>query len=147
MAPKLLGPDDEPQHGGAVVAVHWGDYRRQEIWVSSGSNGGVWYPLGGEFWVVWDRQRMPPGVTQKHPLWADVLARGPVVLLVPGDDDTYCVAWEAGRKHLLDGIVRLHDYSEMIEARCDLLYPEGQCQLPLGHDDGCKPRERLGGTG
>lgn len=74
---RLLGPDDEPQDSGAAVAVHWGDYRAQEIWVRSGSNIGAWYPLGGEHWVVWDRKRMPAGVTKQHPEWRDVLARGP----------------------------------------------------------------------
>lgn len=29
-AVKLLGPDDEPQESGAIVAVNYGDYRRQE---------------------------------------------------------------------------------------------------------------------
>jgi len=27
---QQLGPDDEPQHSGAVVAVHYGDYRRRD---------------------------------------------------------------------------------------------------------------------
>lgn len=53
MTARLLGRYDEPQDSGAVVAVHSGDYRRQEIWVNSGANVGTWYPLGGEFWVVW----------------------------------------------------------------------------------------------
>jgi hypothetical protein len=34
-APKLLGPHDEPQQSGAVVAVHYGDYRRQEVWMEN----------------------------------------------------------------------------------------------------------------
>lgn len=98
--PRLLGPTDEPQQSGAVVAVHFGDYRRQEIWVSSGSNVGNWYPLGGEFWVVWDRRRMPAGVTKEHPVWSDVLARGPVVLLLPAGDEAYRHGWRAGRLNL-----------------------------------------------
>lgn len=97
---KLLGPDDEPQQSGAVVAVHYGDYRRQEIWVSSGANIGNWYPLGGEFWLVWDRQRMPAGVTTQHPTWSDVLARGPVTLLVPAGAEAYRQGWRAGRRDL-----------------------------------------------
>ena len=101
---RLLGPNDEPQGSGAVVAVYYGDYRKQEIWVSSGASIGSWYPLGGEFWVVWDRQRMPAGVTKDHPTWADVLARGQVVLLVPGDDDAYRAGWRNGRKHMWDGL-------------------------------------------
>lgn len=96
----LLGPSDEPQESGAVVAVNWGDYREQEIWVSSGANVGNWYPLGGEFWAVWDRKHMPPGVTKTHPTWEDVLARGPVTLLTAGDDETYTRGWRAGRRDL-----------------------------------------------
>lgn len=97
---RLLGPADEPQHSGAVVAVHYGDYRLQEVWVSSGANVGNWYPLGGEFWVTWDRQRMPAGVTQQHPHWEDVLARGPVTLLVSADVEAYRQGWRAGRRDL-----------------------------------------------
>jgi hypothetical protein len=82
---RRLGPGDEPQETGAVVAVHFGDYRLQEIWVSSGANIGNWYPLGGEFWAVWERQEMPAGVRKSHPVWDDVLARGPVTLLVPAE--------------------------------------------------------------
>lgn len=99
-APRLLGPADEPQQSGAVVAVHYGDYRMQEIWVSSGANIGNWYPLGGEFWAVWDRQRMPAGVTKPQPTWTDVLARGPVTMLVPASGDAYLMGWRAGRRHL-----------------------------------------------
>jgi hypothetical protein len=97
---KQLGPDDEPQECGALVAVHLGDYRSQEVWVRSGAMIGNWYPLGGEFWAVWDRQRMPAGVTKQHPTWADVLARGPVTLLVPAGRDAYVAGWRAGRRDL-----------------------------------------------
>ncbi len=97
---RFLGPDDEPQQPGAVVAVHWGDYRRQEIWVNSGASFGKWYPLGGEFWAVWDRQRMPAGVTKQHPEWSDVLARGPVTLLTPADGSAYLAGWRNGRRAL-----------------------------------------------
>lgn len=100
MTARLLGPADEPQNSGAVVAVHYGNYRRQEVWVSSGANIGNWYPLGGEFWAVWDRQRMPAGVTKQHPTWEDVLARGPVTLLVPGDAEAYRQGWRNGRRDL-----------------------------------------------
>lgn len=104
MTPRLLGPADEPQESGAIVAVHHGDYRQQEVWVRSGANIGNWYPLGGEFWAVGDRQRMPAGVTKQHPEWTDVLARGPVVLLVPGDADMYRQGWRAGRRDLWQGM-------------------------------------------
>ncbi|GAA0493754.1 hypothetical protein Ade02nite_21190 [Paractinoplanes deccanensis] len=100
MTARLLGLNDEPQESGAVVAVHWGDYRRQEIWVNSGASVGTWFPLGGEFWVVWDRQRMPAGVTKQHPDWHDVCARGPVTLLVGADSDAYVQGWRAGRRGL-----------------------------------------------
>jgi hypothetical protein len=108
---QALGHGDEPQAGGAVVAVHYGDYRRQEIWVRSGVNDGCWYPLGSEFWAVWDRQRMPAGVTKSHPTWADVLARGPVTLLVAGDAAAYQLGWRNGR----------HNMAELIAERAEWL--------------------------
>lgn len=95
--------------GGAVVAVHYGDYRRQEIWVASGENIGNWYPLGNEFWPVFGRQRMPPGITKRHPTAEDVIARGPVTLLVAAQDETYTAGWVAGRRDLLDDIMSLAD--------------------------------------
>jgi hypothetical protein len=118
---RPLGYDDEPQGSGAVVAVHYGDYRRQEIWVASGANVGNWYCLGGEFGVpkTVDDPRsdmdkltenmlgrkglswtQPPGTLPLHPTWSDVLARGPVTLLFPGADDTYAAGWRAGRREL-----------------------------------------------
>jgi hypothetical protein len=114
MTGRVLGDADEPQGGGAVVAVHFGDYRRQEIWVSSGANVGNWYCLGGEFGTpkVWDappaygggpQHRTPPrpaGTVPQHPDWYDVLERGPVTLLTPGDADTYTAGWKAGRRAL-----------------------------------------------
>ncbi len=114
MTTRLLGPDDEPQNSGAAVAVHWGDYRAQEIWVRSGANIGNWYPLGGEFGrprvaqdprndlekIMGKKWEQPPGTIPLHPHWDDVLRRGPVTLLVPGDDDTYTAGWRAGRTAL-----------------------------------------------
>lgn len=107
----LLGRDDEPRDSGAVVAVHYGDYRQQEIWVSSGANVGDWYPLGGEFWAVWDRKRMPAGVTKPHPKWSDVLARGPVTLLVPAGTAAYEAGWVAGRHDLA---ARIGEHAESL---------------------------------
>lgn len=117
-APRFLGPHDEPRHNGAAVAVHWGDYRRQEIWVASGANIGAWYPLGGEYWLVWDRKQMPPGVTKQHPDWRDVLARGPVVLLTAATEDAYNAGWRAGRRGLLDAMEDMvYDDPEMERSR------------------------------
>lgn len=124
MTSRLLGEADEPQGSGAVVAVHFGDYRRQEIWVNSGANIGNWYCLGGEFGtpkVVEDprtpfdmiRQTQwtqPPGTLPLHPTWYDVLRRGPVTLLVPGDDAAYVAGWRAGRRALHNDMENLiHD--------------------------------------
>lgn len=110
---RLLGPQDEPQHNGAIVVVHYGDYRAQEIWVSSGANIGNWYPLGGEFGrpKVWDDPRSyaeklfdraeptrPAGTIPQHPHWEDVLARGPVTLLVPAGAAAYLEGWRNGRR-------------------------------------------------
>lgn len=118
---KLLGPGNEPEGSGAVVAVHYGDYRLQEIWVRSGSNIGNWYCLGGEYgrpkvWedprtelqrITWHRQSSPaprpgPNEIPRHPRWEDVLGRGPVVLLIPGDEQTYDAAWKAGRVRMVE---------------------------------------------
>lgn len=119
---KLLGADDEPQTSGAVVAVNFGDYRSQEIWVSSGANIGCWYPLGGEFGrpkVAEDRRsemekmldrhrfQQPPGTVPMHPHWEDVLARGPVTLLTPGDSSAYTAGWRAGRRALWNSMETL----------------------------------------
>lgn len=95
----VLGPDDEPQYAGAVVAVNYCDYRRQEIWVRSGANIGAWCLLGGEFGrVIDDGIPRPP----QHPHWEHVLARGPVTLLNRGDEATYMAGWRNGRKNLVD---------------------------------------------
>jgi len=107
MTPKFLGFSDEPQGIGAVVAVNYGDYRTQELWVSSGANIGNWYPLGGELWPVWDRQQMPAGVTKQHPTWTDVLARGSVVLLTPATKEAYESGWSAGKRHLAKAVEAL----------------------------------------
>lgn len=121
MTARLLGLADEPQRSGAVVAVHFGDYRRQELWVASGANTGNWYCLGGEFGrpKVWidartegekfmhhpavhgPAPRPGPGEIPLHPHWEDVLARGPVTLLLPGDDAAYDAGWRAGRRDLV----------------------------------------------
>jgi hypothetical protein len=115
MTTRLLGHDDEPQNSGAVVAVNYGDYSTQEIWVSSGANIGNWYPLGGEFGrprvaedprnelekiTNRDPWRQPAGTIPLHPHWDDVLARGPVTLLVAGDVEAYTRGWRAGRRAL-----------------------------------------------
>lgn len=97
---RLLGPDDEPQESGALVAVNYGDYRTQEVWVRSGANIGNWYPLGGEFWLVWEKKYMPPGVIKSQPEWSDVLARGPVTLLLAAADQAYVQGWRTGRRDL-----------------------------------------------
>lgn len=119
MTAKLLGPADEPDDSGAVVAVHLGDYRSQEIWVRSGANIGNWYPLGGEFgrpWVAVDQRtamqkltdnppfRVQPGEVPQHPVWSDVLARGPVTLLTAGETATYAEGWKNGRRALWDSM-------------------------------------------
>jgi hypothetical protein len=95
----ILGRDDEPQESGAVVAVNYGDYREQEIWVRSGANIGCWYLLGGEF-----GRRINDGIPRppQRPHWEHVLARGPVTLLVPGAEDAYRAGWRTGRKDLWD---------------------------------------------
>lgn len=125
---RQLGHADEPQESGAVVAVHWGNYRDQEIWVRSGANIGNWYPLGGEFGrprVAEDPRseleklssrehwQRPAGTIPQHPHWSDVLARGPVTLLTPGDDATYAAGWRNGRKALWDHMENyIHDEPE-----------------------------------
>lgn len=115
MTDRLLSYADEPQNSGAVVAVNWGDYRSQEIWVRSGANIGNWYPLGGEFgrprvaedprpsgvqMLSRERWQRPPGTIPQHPHWEDIIARGPVTLLVAADGDSYRQGWRAGRRDL-----------------------------------------------
>lgn len=115
MTAVLLGLTDEPQGAGTIVVVNHGNYRDQEAWVRSGANIGCWYPLGGEFGgpkvaedprneleklssrVPW---RQPPGTIPLHPQWEDVIARGPVTLLVAADDESYRRGWRAGRRDL-----------------------------------------------
>lgn len=128
---KTLGPDDEPQNSGAVVAVHWGDYRCQEIWVRSGSNIGNWYCLGGEYgrpkewddprddprWMMtrrWDAPtpRPGPGEVPRHPRWEHVLERGPVTLLSAADDEAYAAGWANGRRRLVEQFQELSDEEE-----------------------------------
>ena len=113
---KPLRYEDEPQDSGALVAVHYGDYRRQEVWVRSGSNIGNWYPLGSEYgrprpWddprtemqkLTWTGPRPTPGPGQvpRHPTWQDVLDRGPVTLLVAGQNEARAAGWRSGRRHM-----------------------------------------------
>jgi hypothetical protein len=125
--PVTLGPSDEPQRSGAIVAVHYGDYRAQECWIRSGANIGNWYCLGGEFGrpKPWDdprtemekmlhRRDVPapapgPGEIVRHPTWRDVLARGPVTLLSAGEQDTYAAGWANGRRRMLEQMEELGD--------------------------------------
>lgn len=92
---------------GTLAVVHVGDYQRQEVWVASGSNIGNWYPLGGEHWVVWARAALPPAVLKEHPVWRDVVARGPVVLMVAVGGSGYEQGWVDGRAQLLEQIQQL----------------------------------------
>lgn len=116
---RRLGYADEPNRSSAIVAVHHGNYRAQEIWVRSGANIGNWYCLGGEFGrpravddprttlqKMSDPQgwRQPEGTIPVHPTWSDVLARGPVTLLFPGEDEEYAAGWLAGRRDLWQGL-------------------------------------------
>lgn len=98
-----LGPSDEPQDSGAVVAVNYGDYRTQECWVRSGANIGNWYCLGGEFGDP------HPFVAKAHPTWEDVLARGPVTLLCPGSQEAYAVGWANGRRRMVEQMEEVAD--------------------------------------
>lgn len=121
MTARRLGPDDEPQNSGAIVAVHYGDYRGQEVWVRSGANIGNWYCIGGEFGrgpKVWEdprshtekmlghgpAPRRPEGTIPQHPHWDDILDRGPVTLLVAGDDEAFRSGWRAGRQDMWQGL-------------------------------------------
>lgn len=108
---KVFHPGDpEPEvSSGALAVVNYGEYRTQEVWVASGPSIGCWYPLGGEFWLVWDRQRMPAGVTKQHPHWEDVVARGPVTLVFPTEHDSYVQGWLDGRANLVGQMESLAD--------------------------------------
>lgn len=122
---KPLGYEDEPQEAGAVVAVHWGDYRCVELWIRSGAMIGNWFCLGSEFGrpKPWDDPRSEleklswrgptpkpgPGEIPRYPTWQDVLARGPVTLLTAGNDEAYRDGWANGRRRLLEQIETLSD--------------------------------------
>jgi hypothetical protein len=112
---RLLGPADEPRDSGSVVAVNYGDHREQEIWVRVGGvHHGTWCPIGGEYGksqiaedpdpsrtlLRRDHWQRPPDAIPQHPQWHDVLARGPVVLLLPAGQDAYLNGWRAGRRDL-----------------------------------------------
>lgn len=101
---KTLGPLDEPQNSGAVVAVHYGDYRQQELWIRSGANLPCWYCLGGEF-----GKPRPNLDIEVHPHWEDVLARGPVMLLLAGSQEAYEVGWASGRRRMVEQMEALSD--------------------------------------
>lgn len=109
---QQLSAQDEPQRGSALVAVYFGVYWRQEIWVRSGANPGTWYCLGGEFGApkVWDDNvpaslwnaanktplKRPPNTIPAHPCFADILARGPVTLLLSEPAEAYHHGWASG---------------------------------------------------
>lgn len=106
-----LGTYDEPQTSGALVAVHHGEYRRQEIWVRSGANIGNWYPLGNEFGFHPGPDKIP-----LHPHWDDILKRGPVTLLVASEAEARAAGWAAGRRRLLEQIEYISDDEEADDA-------------------------------
>lgn len=122
--PIQVGIYEEPQNSGAVVAVHYDDYRRQEIWVRSGENIGNWYCLGGEFGQpkVWVDTRSSlerlglrpasspgPGEIRQHPHWEDILARGPVTLLTAVDSESYRTGWRTGRRRMVEQMEAISD--------------------------------------
>jgi hypothetical protein len=123
--PATLGPPDEPRQPGAVVAVNYGDYRSQELWICSGSSIGNWWCLGGEYGRprAWIDQRTEmekmlhrgpkpgpgPDEVPQYPHWEDVLARGPVTLLSAGEQDTYAAGWANGRRRMLEQMEELGD--------------------------------------
>lgn len=124
MSGASAGYSDEPQTSGAVVAVHYGE-PQQEIWVRSRSNIGNWYPLGSEYGCPrpWDDPRSElekiawrgpaprpgPGEVPRHPHWEDVLARGPVTLLVAGAQAAYAAGWRNGRRRLREQVEAMED--------------------------------------
>lgn len=119
--------DIEPElPSSALAVVHYGNYRDQEVWVRSGANIGNWYPLWGEFGPrarvaedtrtymeqmasreVW---RRPPGTIPLHPTWDDVLARGPVVIVVPGQEGVWDAGWKTGQRRLIERIQEIADF-------------------------------------
>jgi len=118
-----LGGADEPQSNGTPVIVWPGDYRRQEVWVASGANIGNWYCLGNEFGRprTWEdprtyaetvmslkpAPRMPAHLIPMHPVWSDVLDRGPVFLLSHDNTTAYRTGWRNGRRRLYEEIESL----------------------------------------
>lgn len=124
-------PDLNP---GAVLALNYGDYRNQYLFVVSGADYGVLVQLGngyghriqvadddrttmqqmsGEPW------RQPPGTLPRHPHWEDVVALGPLTLLIPGDQDMYRQGWTDGRKRLVEQFESLADEENIAPQRAE----------------------------
>jgi len=90
--PVVPGWQDEPQEVGTIVVVNLeAGYNHMEVWVRSGANIGNWYYLGNE------AGRAYRGEVPVHPTWPDVLKRGEVTVLSPGDPTTYRNGWRNGR--------------------------------------------------
>lgn len=93
-----LGPADEPQEPGAIVAVYYADVWNLEIWVRKRENDGTWYLLGSEDGRILDDAypRYP-----ELPRWEHVLARGPVTALTAARQEDYANGWVNGRRHMV----------------------------------------------
>lgn len=91
---------------GTIAVVHYGDYRRQEIWVLCGSNVGNWYPLGNQYG---NRALNDPTVPQ-HPHWDDIVARGPVTILAATSQEAYRSGWADGRRNLFEQVEQEYEW-------------------------------------
>lgn len=108
---------------GTVAVVNYGDYASQEVWMKSGVMDGSWICLGGDGGqrppirddprtyaqkLVDPRPYIPPaGALPSWPKWTDMLRRGPVVILAPGQHALYEAGWRNGRRDLLSEIESL----------------------------------------
>jgi hypothetical protein len=124
---KLLAKAEDDACTPAQAEALPGPPALREVCVASGANVGNWYPLGGEFgrpkvWIdpctelekLVHRPRDPqprsgPGEVPLHPEWADVVARGPVTLLVPAPGDAFAAGWAERRRRLLEQAEELRD--------------------------------------
>jgi hypothetical protein len=66
--------------------------------------------------VTWPRDKpLPkpgPNEIPRYPTWSDVLARGPVTLLVAGSEESYRQGWANGRRRLAQQVEELSEQED-----------------------------------
>lgn len=61
----------------------------------------------------WDsRWVQPAGTIPLHPRWEDIIARGPVVIVVPGQEGVWDAGWKTGQRRLIERIQEIADFDD-----------------------------------